>query len=273
MDLKVSVATLADWQHAVAWANNEGWNIGYQDAACFHAADPDGFFIGRVGNRPVGAVSMVNHSATYSFWGNNLIDPEFRGHGFSHVLTRASRAHAGDRLVGADGMPHLADGYTRNHGLIGVHDTVHYIGRASGSVGEGAVRVGREHLDAIALYDSTAFPAQRRKFLSHWLFASGHEAYVRIVDGSITGYGVVRPAPLRHRIGPLVASTSEDASVLFDALTSDVDEVSVFAPEHGGAFLEGRGLKEEFRVLRMYTGAEPRVRAERVFATASLELG
>ena len=50
-------ATLADVQNMLDWATSEGWNPGLEDAAAFYAADPEGFFQGRL---RTGAESRVN---------------------------------------------------------------------------------------------------------------------------------------------------------------------------------------------------------------------
>lgn len=279
-DFTVSVASLEDWHAVTEWGNAEGWNIGFNDAACFHATDPEGFFIGRVGTRPVSAVSLVNHSQHYAVWGHYLVDPEFRGQGYGRATCKVARPHSGRRAIGCDAMPGMVSNYRRS-GAVPVHDTIHYVGRLreAGARDAKVVRIGPEHLDAVAAYDSECFPAYRRGFLSRWLSADGHIAYARLGDGRITGYGVIRPAPAAYRIGPLFADTPQDAEALFDTLTAHLEPgsgISLFAPEWQGitdAFFSARGLVEQFRLVRMYTGAVPETRAERIFAISSLELG
>ena len=40
--------TEADLKLALDWAAAEGWNPGLDDAHCFYAADPQGFFLGEL---------------------------------------------------------------------------------------------------------------------------------------------------------------------------------------------------------------------------------
>ena len=279
-DFTVRAATLEEWRQVTEWANGEGWNIGYHDAECFFAADPDGFFIGRVGDRPVAAVSLVNYSDDFAVWGHYLVDPAHRGKGYGSQTWRAATQHQGNRVSGGDAMPGMVPAY-QLVGFIPIHDTIHYVGPLdrAGIPAEGVVRVGPEHLDAIAAYDRERFPADRRGFLAKWLFADGHLACARLRDGRVTGYGVIRPAPLAYRIGPLFADTPQEAEALFETLTAHVapgDHVSVFAPDTQEAsrpmFL-ARGLDEQFRVVRMYRGPVPKTRAESIYAIGSLELG
>src|SRR5262249_7762476 len=52
---------------AVEWAAAEGWNPGLVDAACFAAADPDGFLIRELDGAPAATVSCVNYRADLAF--------------------------------------------------------------------------------------------------------------------------------------------------------------------------------------------------------------
>ncbi|MEC4019449.1 GNAT family N-acetyltransferase [Streptomyces sp. H27-D2] len=279
-ELTVITASLEDWSPVAEWADGEGWNVGVGDGACFHPTDPAGFFIGRVGSRPVSAVSIVNYSDQYAFLGHYLVHPDLRGRGLGFATWQAAFPHAGTRTVGLDAMPAQEANY-RKCGFVPEYDTIRYAGRPerSGTVAAGTVAVAPEHLDAIAAYDRACFPTDRRAFVSRWLTAAGHTAYARLSEGRITGYGVIRPAHEGYRIGPLFADTPQDAEALFDSLTAHigpVSEVSLDVPEPrnaASALVTARGLTARFHTVRMYTGPVAGTRAERVFAGATLELG
>lgn len=276
----VTAATFQDWYRVVEWGNAEGWNIAGGDAACFHATDPEGFFIGRIHGQPVSAISVVNYSSEFAFTGHYLVDPGHRGQGLGYATARATSTHAGDRTNGAEANPDMVGAY-RQSGYTSVHDTIHYGGALSrsGTVARGVVPVTTEHLDALVAYDRECFPAERRGFLSCWLAARGHVAFARLDEGRIVGYGVIRPAPIGHRIGPLFADTPEGAEALFDTLTANLasgDEVylGVPGPQRAGTELvTARGLTKQFHTVRMYKGPVPTTREDRVFAIGTIELG
>ena len=270
----VSTATAAGWRQVTDWAHREGWNPGLHDAECFLATDPGGFFVGSLGDRPVAAVSLVNHNDRYAVWGHYLVDPEFRNHGYGRATCRVARKHAGDRILASDAMPDQVENYTRS-GLVRAHDTVHYVGTPRRAGARGTVPFEPGWLDRVVDYDRRSFPGGRPEFLRHWLTAPGHVTFLRVVDGALAGYGVLRPARGRHRIGPLIADSAADAEAVFAALVDSLDpgaEVSLFAPGEQGPFATSLGLAEEFRVVRMYTKA-PDTSADRVYAIGSLELG
>lgn len=278
--LTVTRASLDEWHTVARWAADEGWNPGVGDLACFHPTDPEGFFIGRIGDRTVSAVSVVTYSDRYAFLGYYMVHPEHRRQGLGLATWQAAFPHAGGRVVGLDAVPAQQTTYQRA-GFDAVGETLRYGGRPerSGIHADDVVPVGPEHLDAIAAYDRECFPSDRRAFVSRWLTADGHTAYVRLRDGRLTGYGVIRPAREGHRIGPLFADAPEDAEALFDSLTAHLgpDEVvSVDIPEShkaAGVLASARGLAPQSVTVRMYTGPVPGFRAERGFGITTLELG
>ncbi|GAA1934717.1 GNAT family N-acetyltransferase [Streptomyces durmitorensis] len=278
-ELTVSRATPDDWRVVSGWAADEGWNPGLRDGASFFAQDPEGFFMGRIEGEPVSAISVVNYDEVYAFLGFYLVRPDLRGHGHGLATWRTALAHAGNRTVGLDGVVAQQDNYRRS-GFEFAHRTIRY----SGTVPGGAARPARilpveaAGLRAITAYDAASYPADRPRFLESWLTAPGHRALARIVDGRITGYGVLRPAHGALRIGPLFADTRADAEELFDALTAETDGVPVVidVPEsqpHAVALAETRGMKPTFETARMYTGPVRERAEERVFGVTTLELG
>ncbi|MFF8289485.1 GNAT family N-acetyltransferase [Streptomyces sp. NPDC016309] len=280
--LQVSRATLQDWSLVWEWAVAEGWNPGLGDAASFFAQDPDGFFLGRLdGERePVSAVSVVRYDDTYAFLGFYLVRPDRRGLGYGLATWRAALEHAGDRTVGLDGVPAQQDNYRRS-GFVLEHRSARYAGPVTGGApgpGRDVVPAAEVGAAAIAAYDGGCHPAARPRFLERWLDAPGHRALARVVDGRVTGYGVIRPAHAEARVGPLFADSAQDAEVLLDALVAaaGADRIAVDVPESNAAAVrlaQARGLVPTFATARMYTGPVRPFARERVFGITTLELG
>ncbi|MFJ9038983.1 GNAT family N-acetyltransferase [Streptomyces sp. NPDC102406] len=275
--LDISRAGPADWPVIHGWAAEEGWNPGDRDGVSFFAQDPDGFFLGRIDGEPVSAVSVVTYGPDYAFLGCYLVRPDLRGLGHGLATWRAGLAHAGGRTVGLDGVVAQQDNYRRS-GFRPAHRTIRFTGtpeRPGPAAPGGVVPVG-DDLDPVLAYDRTCFPADRPRFLRSWLTTDGHTALARVVDGRVTGYGVVRPAREGRRIGPLFADTAADALALFDALAPGAGPVSVDVPETNAeavALVTSRGLSAGFETARMYTGPVRPFAQDRVFAVTTLELG
>ncbi|MEU5419591.1 GNAT family N-acetyltransferase [Streptomyces sp. NPDC020799] len=276
----VAPATLDDWHLIGEWAAAEGWNPGTGDLACFHPTDPAGFFIGRLDGRPVSAVSVVTYSPDYAFLGYYLVHPDHRGQGRGLATWRAAFPHAGTRTVGLDAVPAQQATYARA-GFGPAYTTVRHKGRPGGTTPPAAAvaPVTAAHLDAVAAYDRQCFPAERRAFLARWLTAPGHTAYVRLDDGRVTGYGVIRPSRDGRRVGPLFADTPQGAEELFDALTAGLgpdEDVFMDIPEPHGtatALAASRGLTADSHTIRMYAGPATPALDGRTYGVTSLELG
>ncbi|MEU1145056.1 GNAT family N-acetyltransferase [Streptomyces sp. NPDC005863] len=277
--LTIARATPDDWRVVTGWAADEGWNPGLTDTPSFFAQDPDGFFLGRVDGEPVSAISVVNYGDAYAFLGCYLVRPDLRGRGHGLATWRAGLAHAGARTVGLDGVPAQQDNYRRS-GFAWKHGTQRYIGTLPVvDEPDRQVRpVEAAGLRALVAYDGACLPADRPRFLQSWLTAPGHRSLARIVDGRLTGYGVLRPGRDARRVGPLFADTRADAEALLDALAAEADGEPVAMDVPGTnpeavALAEARGMKPTFDTARMYTGPIREYAHERVFGVTSLELG
>ncbi|MGW9023435.1 GNAT family N-acetyltransferase [Streptomyces sp. NPDC055722] len=277
-DLVVTRATLDDWPVVTGWAADEGWNPGLSDGQAFFAQDPEGFFIGRRGDEPVSAISVVNYGADYAFLGFYLVRPDLRGSGLGLTTWKTALAHAGGRTVGLDGVVDQQANYRRS-GFVFADRTVRFGGAAPTAEAAPGVRpADKDDLDAVAEYDSACYPADRPRFLEHWLTTAGHRVFVRVEDGRLTGYAVIRPARDGLRIGPLFADTPEDADALFAALSVEAAgrEIAIDVPESHAAAValaERAGLSPSFETARMYTGPVRPFAGERVYGVTTLELG
>lgn len=277
--LTVGRASEEEWRTVVEWAAEENWNPGEGDLGPFHAADPEGFFLGRVGGEPATAVSVVRYDDRYAFLGFYLVRPDLRGRGLGLATWRAALPHAGAATIGLDGVPAQVGTY-RRAGFTEAHRTLRYSGVAAvAGTPAGVVAVTPELLDAVVAYDRGRFPADRGGFLRRWLTAPGRSAFARVSGGTVTGYGVIRPGREGHRVGPLFADDAAGAAALFDALAATVPagaEIHLDIPEPALAAAElaaSRGLVPGSHTVRMYTGPVPGHRAAATWAVTSLELG
>ena len=85
------------------------------------------------------------------------------------------------------------------------------------------------------------------------------------------------PLPDGHKIGPLVADNRADAEVVLWALLAGVGGGEIFIDVQASTETRSRwpnlGLAPVFETARMYTGAIPPLRLERVFGVTTFELG
>ena len=154
----------------IDWAAAEGWNPGLGDAACFHAIDPNGFFMGVLDGRPIARVSMPIYDEQFAFCGLYIVDPAYRGRGFGLALTKASLDYIGDRNAGLDGVEAMAEKYAR----LG-YRRAHRSTRHSFIPKRNKLRCARSSplsqvpFATLAAYDRAHFFAPRDRFLERWI--------------------------------------------------------------------------------------------------------
>ncbi|MCG8508487.1 MAG: GNAT family N-acetyltransferase [Rhodospirillales bacterium] len=277
----------ADVGRAIDWAAAEGWNPGLSDADCFAAVDADGFMGGWLGARLIASISVVNYDSRFAFLGFYIVDSSHRGRGYGYRLWRHAVRHAGERLVGLDGVLAEQDTYRRS-GFELAYRNIRYGGTPSADMSRAPCPAGLKvtSLDRLtpetAAFDRRMFPAPREAFLEAWVSAPGHVPLVAHRDGKLAGFGVIRPCRNGHKIGPLFADDRPAAEALLMALlkASGINggsgEVFLDVPEPnrpGLALARDLGLKPVFETARMYTGPAPQIDLGRIFGVTSFELG
>jgi GNAT superfamily N-acetyltransferase len=264
---------------AIDWAAAEGWNPGLADDACFASVDPGGFLIGELDGVPAATISCVNYDARFAFLGFYIVRPDLRGRGHGLRIWNAAIAHAGTRVIGLDGVVAPQDNY-RKSGFALAYANIRYSGTVTApSVPRGdIIALSDVPLADVAADDATVFPAQRSPFLRTWIGASGHDGCALVRDGRLAGWGVIRPCRKGFKIGPLVADDRATAETVLSDLLARIGGGEIFLDVPGinpdaVALAESLGLAPVFETARMYTGAIPPLRLERVFGVTSFELG
>jgi GNAT superfamily N-acetyltransferase len=261
------------------WARQEGWNPGLDDSLPFHDADPSGFFVGAVGEVPVGSISVVKYGDDLAFLGLYMVHPEFRGKGYGRAIWDAGIASANGRSIGLDGVVAQQENY-RKAGFEEAYKTVRY-GGVIGSLPPSTLTATpvTDKLDGLVRYDASVFSAQRPAFVTSWCTDRKHRrtAVVR-KSGKIRGYGTIRRCYDGYKIGPLFAADADSAAALLSTLGQEAKGARVFIdiPSHNRdavALAVGMGLEPVFETSRMYRGAVPTVPLKNVFGVTTLELG
>jgi GNAT superfamily N-acetyltransferase len=264
---------------AVDWAAAEGWNPGLADDACFAAADPQGFFIGELEGAPAATVSCVNYSGGFAFLGFYIVREDLRGRGFGLRIWNAAIAHAGSRVIGLDGVAAQQQNY-RKSGFEFAYANVRYGGTVTppDAPPAGVIVLTEVPLATVEAYDATVFPAPRTAFLRAWIGSPGHLGRAVVRDGRLAGWGVIRPCRTGRKIGPLVADDRATAELVLSALLAGAGGGEIFLDVPGinadaVSLAQDLGLAPVFETARMYTGAIPPLRLDRVFGVTSFELG
>jgi len=277
--LHIGTATRAEFDLIVEWAAGEGWNPGLADADCFHAADPGGFLVGRLGDEPIGCISVVTYQPAFAFLGFYIVKPALRGQGHGLRLWQAGMARLEGRVVGLDGVLAQQENYKRS-GFVLAHRNIRFGGTPRCDYprdGRLAV-IDADLVESVLAYDRAFFPAARDAFLRCWLRPEQRKGLALIEDGALRGYGVIRACRSGFKIGPLFADHYEGADLLFRALAAGAKDAEVFLdcpePHHPATGLSAsHGLSPVFETARMYRGPAPALPLDRIYGISTFELG
>jgi GNAT superfamily N-acetyltransferase len=276
-NLTIRRMTRAEVDLAIDWAAGEGWNPGLQDAHCFHAADPNGFFIAYLDSEPVGCISVVAYDDSFGFLGLYIVRPQFRGKGYGQQIWKTGIAYLGDRNIGLDGVVAQQTNYKKS-GFCLAHRNIRYECNGRTARPSGVTALSEIPFDVLSAYDSALFPVARARFLREWIAQPGAVGYAVLDAGRLAGYGMLRPCRRGYKVGPLFADDAGIADRLLNALRAHAqDEPSYLdLPESNPAALmlaERHNMRKVFETARMYTKEAPALPIERVFGITTFELG
>jgi GNAT superfamily N-acetyltransferase len=266
---------------AIDWARSEGWNPGLRDAEAFHAADPDGFFMGIVDDEPASCISAVRYGDNFGFLGFYIVSPKWRGKGYGQEIWQHAIDHLAGRCIGGDGVVERQDAY-RQIGMKRAHTNIRFQGQSvlvpSLEAQEHLVPINAVDFETLRHYDRVHFPADRETFLKSWLATPGHTGYGFMDNGVLKGYGIIRPCYVGYKIGPLFADSQCVAQELYWALAKHSDGEPVFLdiPEpnaDGLTMAKELGLEPVFETARLYMGKAPKLPMKRIFGITTYELG
>lgn len=260
---------------ALDWAAAEGWNPGLDDATAFWESDPEGFFLAEVDGRAVAAISVVNHSPDFAFLGLYLCLPSFRGKGIGYGLWQHALQHAGDRVVGLDGVPDQQTNY-RKSGFALTGQTYRFLGALDGDMSDDLRHVRPSDIALLTRLDAEANGYAKPAFLQCWL-AESPSRKTLVLGDTPRGFATIRACQSGHKIGPIIAETLEDAEVLIRGVIqfANAQEVMIDVPDDCAPlmdFCRAQDMTVTFNTARMYRGAAPAPGAL-LRSIATMELG
>lgn len=277
---QIRVMTRDELDMALDWATQEGWNPGLRDAELYYQADPQGFLIGLLNDRPVACISAMRYNDHYGFMGFYIVHPQYRGQGYGLAIWQAAMDYLQGVTIGLDGVVAQQSNYCKS-GFAPVYRHVRYAGQGGAQVDNNPMLVTLSQVpwEALLAYEQRFFPAPRPAFLRAWIQQPESHALGYWEAGHLHGYGVIRRCQRGYKIGPLQADNPALAEALFQALSAQVapdEPIYLDVPEanpEAVALAQRHGLEVVFETARMYRGAVPELPLAQIFGVTSFEIG
>ena len=279
-DYAISAMSAEELQTAIDWAGAEGWNPGLDDAACFYAADNQGFLVGKINGQPIASISAVKYGDSFGFIGLYIVAEPIRHRGYGLRLWNRALESLRGRTVGLDGVLAQQENYKKS-GFRLAHRNIRFAGVAAQSAAVSAPVVELASLDfeRVLAYDAGFFPARREAFLRAWISPKHGHALGVVENGDLLGYGVIRACRQGYKIGPLNAESPDLAHELFKALVGRVPlgaDIYLDVPEPNVQALDlarCHAMQPVFETARMYIGDIPDLALNKIYGMTSFELG
>ncbi len=281
---RIRAATQNEFSIAVDWAAREGWNPGLEDLPAFHAADPQGFLMGYLDDRPVSSISVVRYGQDFGFLGFYIVLPEYRGQGYGFQIWQAGLQHLAGRVVGLDGVVAQQENY-RKSGFVLAGRNVRYTGTIealSNYPAQDTQPITHATRLDVTEYDRRFFADDRTAFMMQWMQSAdpGRRWGVlsKTKDG-LQGFGVIRACKQGYKVGPLFAESRDVAEAILAGLCERLpvdSKITIDVPEDNqaaGQMVHALGFEANFETARMYKGSAPGLPINKTFGITTFELG
>ena len=269
-----------DFPFAIRLANTMDWHTTEDDFKFMLKLEPGGSFVLFNDLEPVGIATCISYGKT-GWFGNLAINEEQRNKGAGTFLLRHAIHYLRCKGVETVGL------YAYQH-LIGFYKSIGFKSHDNFAVLSGTVSLRRQEktfreaneddIPALTDFASRCLGGSREKLLKALLTNHNNLCYLASQKEGITGFAFAKVYEEMAEIGPLLCRRDygEIVTGLLWTILSSLGnlETYAYAPLNEKKLLETlmkAGLKEEFRVTRMFLG--PAAAEQCVYIAESLERG
>jgi len=269
-----------DFPFAVQLANTMNWNTTVEDLEFMVQLEPQGCFVQFHGKERVGIATSVGFGKV-GWFGNFIVKEVFRGEGAGSLLMKNAIDYLkkkGVETIGLYAYPQLVKFY-ESFGFEFDIDFSVLKGKAVFPANQEVVKAAtKRDIPELIDLDCKCFGANRKKLLEPILLNKGNLCYISTENSAIIGYVAAKVYDKMAEVGPLIchANRVEEAVLLLKTVLNRLNGLEIFMclPKKETTLLNmlyQAGLKEDFRVVRMFLG--PAIAKNCIYAAESLERG
>ena len=265
-----------------SWAASEGWNPGLADIDIAWSYDPGAFIALRNDNEFVGGGAIIAYEGAAGFMGLFIMRADLRKQGLGRVLWHERLRRLRARLrpeapIGMDGVFDMAPFYAAG-GFTFLYRDLRFQGLAAGAMDPAVIPLVQVPWPELVAFDASVSGLRREGFMKAWLGQTGGHGFGLRENGTLTGYGFLRPCHTGYKLAPLYANNATTARRLLLSVLSTVQgaQVQIDVPEPNLAavgLMTDLGWDNIFGCARMVHGTPPMTPIEQVFGVTSFEFG
>jgi GNAT superfamily N-acetyltransferase len=269
-----------DFPFAVQLANTMNWNMRVEDFEFMVNLEPQGCFVQFQGKERVGIATSIGFGKV-GWFGNFIVKEGVRGEGAGSLLIKNAidyLKNKGVETIGLYAYPHLVKFY-ESFGFESDIDFLVLKGKAAFPTTQEMLKAAKKRdIPELIDLDCRCFGANRKKLLEPILLKEGNLCYISTENSEITGYVAAKVYDKMAEVGPVIchANRVKEALLLLKTILIRLNGLEVFTyiPKKETELLNmlyKAGLKEDFRVVRMFLG--PAIAKNCIYAAESLERG
>ena len=270
-----------DFPFAVQLANVINWNMTLEDFGLMMKVEPQGCFVLFQDQERIGIATSVSFGKA-GWFGNLIVKEGFRSEGAGGLLIRHAIDYLkkkGVKTIGLYAYPHLVEFY----GSFGYKSDIDFLVLKGKVAFHAATKkmlkaAKYQEVPRIIDFDRQCLGVNRKKLLELILLNKRNLCYVSTKKSEITGYIAAKTYDEMVEIGPLICTMNhaKNAVLLLKTMLNQLNGLKVFTciPKKETNLLNllhKAGLKEDFRVVRMFLG--PAIAKNCIYSAESLERG
>ena len=253
-----------DFPFAVKLANTMNWNMAESDMEFMSNLEPDGCFVLFQGQEPVGVATCISYGKT-GWFGNLAVKEECRKRGAGTFLVKHAVEYLRSRggvTVGLYAYSHPVNFYGKL-GFESRGDFAFFSGEPSPSTRNVDFQTTKpKDIHTLIEFENRCLGWNRKKLLEPILLDKDNLCFFSHENNEVVGFVAAKVYAKMAEIGPLICRRDR-GSVGVDLLNTILNKLRnldsyICVPLEEKAILEtlrGVGLKEDFRLTRMFLGA------------------
>ena len=271
---------VADISFAVQLANTMNWNMTVADFEFMIKLEAQGCLVLFHGQKRLGMVTCISYGQM-GWLGNLIVKEEARREGVGNILITRAKDYLkkkGAETIGLYAYPNIIKFY-ENFGFKSDIEFLVLKGKSTLLSNQKVLKdAKRKDISELITFDHNYFGANRQKLLESVLLNKNNLCYISTINNKIVGYVIAKIFNEMVELGPLICNVNriKEAVLLLKTILDKLNGLEVFAyvPKKETTLLHllcQAGLKEEFRVMRMFCG--PAVTKNCIYTAESLERG